>query len=69
MDIGAGVAMGNLMMNQMAKMNAGNQASSGGAESKEDIMGLLKQLGELKEAGILTEEEFSAKKAELLARL
>ena len=69
MDIGAGVAMGNLMMNQMANMNPGNQGSGGGGESKEDIMGLLKQLGELKEAGILTEEEFSAKKAELLARL
>ena len=70
MDIGAGVAMGNLMMNQMANMNTGNQnQGSGGGESKEDIMNLLKQLGELKESGILTEEEFKTKKAELLARL
>lgn len=70
-DIGAGVAMGNLMMNQMGNMNPGGNAGqeSTKAESKEDIMSLLKQLGELKESGILTEEEFNTKKAELLARL
>jgi hypothetical protein len=32
-------------------------------------MKMLKDLGELKTAGILTEEEFAAKKAELLAKL
>ncbi|VAV70097.1 hypothetical protein PPRCHA0_3795 [Pseudomonas protegens CHA0] len=32
-------------------------------------MAALTKLGELKAAGVLTEEEFSAKKAELLARL
>ena len=35
----------------------------------QDPMTLLKQLGELKAAGILTEEEFEAKKAELLSRM
>lgn len=35
----------------------------------EDTVKLLKQLGELKEAGILTEEEFSEKKNELLDKL
>lgn len=34
-----------------------------------DAMAALTKLGELKAAGVLTEEEFSAKKAELLARL
>ncbi|MEM6264282.1 MAG: SPFH domain-containing protein [Bacteroidota bacterium] len=67
MDLGAGMAMGQMMMNQM------NQANSGGAapvqETKEDILKLLKELGELKTAGILTEEEFNDKKKELLARL
>lgn len=29
----------------------------------------IRKLGELRDAGILTEEEFAAKKAELLARL
>ncbi|MGO8951876.1 MAG: SHOCT domain-containing protein [Rhodomicrobium sp.] len=33
------------------------------------ILTLLEQLGALKEKGVLTEEEFAAKKAELLARL
>ncbi|MGE8351252.1 MAG: SHOCT domain-containing protein [Pseudomonas protegens] len=34
-----------------------------------DTMAALTKLGELKAAGVLTEEEFSAKQAELLARL
>src|SRR6476646_302265 len=32
----------------------------------DEVVGQLKQLGELRDAGILTEEEFSAKKAKLL---
>ncbi|WP_081744532.1 SHOCT domain-containing protein [Arthrobacter sp. H14] len=32
-------------------------------------MGQLKQLGELRDAGVLTEDEFTAKKTELLDRL
>lgn len=35
----------------------------------DDVMGQLKKLGELRDAGILSDEEFAAKKAELLARL
>lgn len=34
-----------------------------------DTLAALSKLGELKAAGVLTEEEFSAKKAELLSRL
>ncbi|MCH2044620.1 MAG: SPFH domain-containing protein [Saprospiraceae bacterium] len=37
--------------------------------SKEEIMNTLKQLGELKEMGILSDEEFNTKKQELLAKL
>ncbi len=33
------------------------------------ILGLIEQLGQLKEKGLITEQEFSAKKAELLKRL
>lgn len=36
------------------------------ALSQEDLIGQLKQLGELRDAGILTEEEFAAQKAKLL---
>jgi hypothetical protein len=34
-----------------------------------DIPAQIKKLAELKEAGILTEEKFASKKAELLARM
>jgi hypothetical protein len=39
------------------------------AQSSPDAMGQLRQLGELHDAGVLTDEEFGAKKAELLSRL
>ncbi|MBC9822745.1 PH domain-containing protein [Terrabacter sp. MAHUQ-38] len=39
------------------------------ADDKSAIIEAIKQLGALHEAGILTDEEFSAKKAELLGRL
>lgn len=63
--IGAGFAMGNLMNQNMNQQNNQTNLSS----SKEDIMKMLKDLGDLKTAGILTEEEFNAKKKELLAKL
>jgi hypothetical protein len=34
-----------------------------------DVMATLEKLGELKAKGVLTEEEFAAKKAELLKKL
>jgi len=37
--------------------------------SSEDVLATLAKLGELRDAGIVTPEEFAAKKAELLARL
>ena len=57
------------MMNQ--NMNNQNQQNTGGGDkmSRDEIMKSLKELGELKEMGILTQEEFDAKKAELLAQL
>ena len=39
------------------------------AASAESIMDQIKKLGELRDAGFLTNDEFNAKKAELLARL
>ncbi|MDR3236742.1 MAG: SPFH domain-containing protein [Prevotellaceae bacterium] len=39
------------------------------ATSKDEIIKLLKELGELKAAGILTEEEFAEKKKELLSKI
>lgn len=62
--------LGNLMGGAMTPAPAAQSAAP--AAPKEDraqILATLKELGELKAAGILTEEEFAAKKAELLARL
>jgi hypothetical protein len=44
-------------------------ATSGAAGGHEDILTAIKRLAELHARGILTEAEFSAKKAELLGRL
>jgi membrane protease subunit (stomatin/prohibitin family) len=65
---GAGIGMGFAMANQMGGMMMGNQQRPAG-ESKDQIMGMLKQLGELKAAGILTDAEVESKKKELLAKL
>ena len=46
-----------------------NGATAPTASAEGDIMGKIRQLGELHQAGILSDEEFSTKKAELLARL
>lgn len=45
---------------------APNQAAK---PSSDEIMAQLKQLGELRDAGVLSEEEFLAKKTDLLGRL
>jgi membrane protease subunit (stomatin/prohibitin family) len=68
--IGMGFAMAGQMMNNMQGMG-GRPAGAPAAptESKDQIMGMLKQLGELKAAGVLTDAEFDAKKKELLAKL
>lgn len=63
--------MQQMMMQQMMNQNQNNNANQQPEEkmSREEIMKTLKELGELKEMGILTEEEFAAKKKELLAKL
>ena len=67
---GAGIGMGFAMANNMSQAMAGAQARpAGGGESKDQIMATLKQLGELKTAGVLTDAEFEAKKKDLLAKL
>lgn len=43
------------------------QAPPPAASTESDILGQLKQLGELKEAGVLTEDEFENQKAKILA--
>ena len=49
---------------------AGVAAGAGAAQqSPQEVTALLEKLGDLKAKGILTDEEFNAKKAELLKKL
>lgn len=43
--------------------------ATGGDQDPQAVMDLLRQLGELRDAGVLTADDFEAKKSELLARL
>jgi membrane protease subunit (stomatin/prohibitin family) len=84
MGLGAGIAMGQVLAQNMAQ---GLQGAHGGGAGQapaaqaaaamaapagvkpEDVMATLEKLGDLKAKGILTQEEFDAKKAELLKKL
>ena len=67
MGLGAGVAMGQLLAQNL---QAGLHPVAAVAGMKpEDVMATLEKLAELKGKGILTQEEFDAKKAELLKKL
>jgi membrane protease subunit (stomatin/prohibitin family) len=66
--VGAGVILTNLL-NQSQQPAAGGNAQAGEAQDKQKLLDLLKQLGELKSQGIITEEEFNQKKAEILGKL
>ena len=70
-NIGAGIGMGNIIAQNMvgAMNNNLNPQQNAAPVNRDDIMKTLKDLGELKAAGILTEAEFDAKKKELLAKL
>jgi membrane protease subunit (stomatin/prohibitin family) len=75
MGLGAGVALGQVMAQQLqGGLAAANPAAAPGAAAAagiqpDEIMATLEKLGELKAKGILTEDEFAAKKAELLKKL
>jgi hypothetical protein len=51
------------------QLQAGLQGAAAGSVKPADVMATLEKLGELKAKGVLTEEEFAAKKAELLKKL
>jgi membrane protease subunit (stomatin/prohibitin family) len=65
--IGAGVILTNLLQPQQQAQNTAGATPA--VDEKQKMLDLLKQLGELKTAGILTEEEFNQKKAEILGKL
>ena len=68
--MGAGVAMGQILaQNMQSALQGGAAAAAPLGVKPEDVMATLEKLGELKTKGILTEDEFNAKKAELLKKL
>ena len=78
MGLGAGVALGQVLAQNLAQgLQGGNAAAAGAVAAAaapvgvkaEDVMATLEKLGDLKSKGILTQEEFDSKKAELLKKL
>lgn len=64
----AGLGAGVILTNMLQQPAAGGTSASG-TEDKQKLVELLKQLGDLKAQGLLTEEEFNKKKAEILGKL
>ncbi len=75
MGLGAGVALGQVLaQNLQAGLQGGGAAAASAAAvgaglKPDEIMATLEKLADLKTKGILTAEEFDAKKAELLKKL
>jgi membrane protease subunit (stomatin/prohibitin family) len=72
MGLGAGVALGQVLaQNLQAGLHPAPAAAVAAAVGMkpEDVMATLEKLAELKGKGILTQDEFDAKKAELLKKL
>lgn len=64
-----GNAMGNIMNNAMSGTQPTQAQSAAGQPDKDAIFKTLKELGELKIAGVITEEEFAEKKKDLLSKI
>jgi membrane protease subunit (stomatin/prohibitin family) len=72
MGLGAGMALGQVMAQQLGQGLQGNAAAVAAAPAgvrPDEVMATLEKLAELKAKGIVTAEEFDAKKAELLKKL
>ena len=80
MGLGAGVALGQVMAQQLNQgLQGGGGAAGAGASAAaaaaaaglrpDEVMATLEKLADLKAKGILTDDEFATKKAELLKKL
>jgi membrane protease subunit (stomatin/prohibitin family) len=74
--LGAGVALGQVMANQLSQGLQGGQNAAAAAAAAapvgvkpDEVMATLEKLADLKAKGIVTQDEFDAKKAELLKKL
>ncbi|WP_341890496.1 SPFH domain-containing protein [Variovorax sp. YR752] len=75
MGLGAGVALGQVMAQQLSQGLQGAGAAGAAAAAPvvgvkpDEVMATLEKLADLKAKGIVTQDEFDAKKAELLKKL
>ncbi|MBX3659911.1 MAG: SPFH domain-containing protein [Ramlibacter sp.] len=74
MGLGAGVALGQVLAQNLSQgLSSGQAAPAAPAAAAgvrpDEVMATLEKLGDLKAKGILTQDEFDAKKAELLKKL
>jgi membrane protease subunit (stomatin/prohibitin family) len=76
MGLGAGVALGQVLAQNLQAGLQGGGAAAGSQQpaapaqvAPDQVMATIEKLADLKAKGILTEEEFGAKKAELLKKL
>ena len=72
MGLGAGVALGQVLAQNLQAGLQAHPAAGAAADAgvrPDDVMATLEKLGELRAKGILTQEEFDAKKGELLKKL
>ncbi|MBQ0946097.1 SPFH domain-containing protein [Ideonella sp. 4Y16] len=75
MGLGAGVALGQVLAQQLSQglqaqpAAAAAAAAARAAMGADEVMATIEKLAELKAKGILTEDEFATKKAELLKKL
>jgi membrane protease subunit (stomatin/prohibitin family) len=75
--LGAGMTMANMMMGSMQQnqqqtpqnQNQQNTGQQQNQQSQEDVLATIEKLAKLKELGALTQEEFDAKKKDLLSKL
>jgi membrane protease subunit (stomatin/prohibitin family) len=72
--LGAGVALGQVMAQQLSQglQHSATPAAAAAAPAgvrPDEVMATLEKLADLKAKGIVTQEEFDAKKAELLKKL
>jgi membrane protease subunit (stomatin/prohibitin family) len=67
--MGAGMLMANMMGQSMQNTNQGGQQQAAPKMTVDEIMSAIEKLGKMKEAGLITQEEFDVKKKDLLSRM
>lgn len=69
MGMGMGFGMANMFAQQQQQQQQANQAAAQAAPAQRSVADRIKELNELKAGGLLTEDEYASKKAELLKQL